>query len=106
MTTSFTGSEWAEFVDGVGDPDEAWDIACHIWNEEREQKLDEYREFIESRADDPDYAKGKDLLDAAYALYTGNTTIYHEVMDRLRRWVYDHGYEPIVYESDLMYRGR
>jgi hypothetical protein len=106
MSTSFTGSEWREFCDDVGE-DDAWHIACQIWDKEREQKLDEYKEYIEYlESQGRDTKEGRDLLDACYALYIGNTNVYHEIVDRLSKWIYDHGYEPIVYETDLYYRGR
>lgn len=103
QSTSFTGDEWHEFLDGFDDPEDAYAVADRIWNREREAKLKEYQEFIEHcQASPTEQAEANDLLTSAWSLYTGNTNIYREVMDRLTKWVYDHGYEPIVYESDSL----
>jgi len=100
---SFTGPEWDEFLEGFDDPEDGIHVANQIWNKEREAKLIEYREFVDHcQAPQAEKDEAEDLLAAAFSLYTGNTKVYREVMAKLTRWVYDHGYEPIVYESDLL----
>jgi len=103
--TSFTSSEWQEFVEDVGE-DDAWRIANQIWNKERKVALDEYKQFLESvEHNEGKKSEALDLLTALYALYSGNTKVYRELMSRLHKLVYELGYEPIVDESDLMYQG-
>ena len=106
--TSYTGSEWREFEDSAG-PDEAWGIACHIWDEERLKELKGYNEFLKHTDDEKKDKKEEalDLLGALYELYTGNTNVYHELMDRLRALVHELGYQHIAEASHAeLLRGR
>ena len=98
--TAFTSSEWADFCNGFNDPDNAWKVACHIWEEEREADLNKWKEFVDQLAEE-DKKEGWDMLEALYALYTTESSIYHEIEDRFRMWLYDEGYrsEEYRYES-------
>lgn len=97
---AFTADEWNEFLDGYDDPNDAFHVADQMFNRERKEKLEEYQRHLSYCKKDKDYLIGKDLLDACFALYTGNTNIYRETMNKLIRWMYDHGYRPCGFGSE------
>jgi hypothetical protein len=80
--TSFTTEEWSEFCDGFDNPDDAFYVADRIWTRERMDDLKAIREFCDDRV-------SKGLLEAAEALAPTSSAYFHEIEERLLRYLYD-----------------
>jgi len=101
--TAFTASEWSDFEAGFDDPEDAWKVACNIWEGERFHDIEEWQKFVKGLENENDKKYGLDLLEALYALYTTESSVYHEIEGRFKAWAYDKGYrkynEGYSYES-------
>ena len=80
--TAFTASEWQEFNEDFDNPDEAWEVACHIWTQERMDDLHAIRKYC---------TKDKEAMDlwvACETLAHTESMIFHEIEERLlkRLW--------------------
>lgn len=92
--TAFTSNEWSEFCGGFDNPEDALEVANHIWGRERIDDLKRVAQFCEDTT-------AKDLLEAAHALATTNSNVFHEIEERLLSHLWEHSED---YRDDIAFR--
>jgi len=105
--TAFTANEWQEFSQSFDNPENAWEVACHIWTQERMDDLQAIRKYC---------GKDKEAMDlwvACHALASTENMIFHEIEERLLKHLWDNSadyrdycaYRQEVRNEEMYFRG-